>query len=290
VIDARLSRMKPGETLEGSARLGLVRTRPAPPRWAFFSGVFSFPFYAGSWSRWVGLSMAASVALGLLGIAVLLMAGPGMGYFSAVPWVIGMLFFAFAGFVGLAWAAVASVFLLAILQDTAAGNDEVEDWPSAMFTDWILECVYVLNAFTLSVLPGVAITQALGFHNPASWMAVPAAGFVLFPLVLLSMLEADSAVKPFSLPVWRSLFGMGWAWGLFYAEAVVLVVAFFLLSGLALLLPWPLAIPLVATVLVAALMIYFRLIGRLAWCCADRAAEEEARERRLLHEVEAPRA
>lgn len=287
-IDARLSRTRPGESLEHAERLGLVRTRPAPPRWPFFSGVFTFPIYRNSWPHWIGLSMAATAVIPLLFFAAMLLAFPGAGWLAAAPWIFGMVFFVVACFFGVIWAAVTSAFLLAILQDTAAGADEVEDWPNPLSTDWVQECFYVINSFSLSVLCGVPIAQILGYHNPAGWLGLPAAVFLIFPVILLSMLEAGSPLKPVSLPVWQSLAARWRAWAVFYVEAAVLAVAFFLLLGPSLLLPWLLAIPLLAAGLVAALMIYFRLLGRLAWCCADRAAEEEERERKLLHGVETP--
>ena len=286
VIDARLSRTRPGESLEHAERLGLVRTRPAPPRWPFFSGIFTFPLYRNSWPHWIGLSMAATAVMPLLLFAAMLLGVPDAGWIAAAPWIFGMVFFVVACFLGLIWAAVMSAFLLAILQETAAGADEVEDWPNPLSTDWVQECFYVINSFALSVLCGVPIAQILGYRNPAGSLGLPAAVFLIFPLILLSMLEAGSPLKPVSLPVWQSLAARWRAWAMLYVEAAVLAVAFLVLSGAALLLPWLLAIPLLAAGLVAALMIYFRLLGRLAWVCADRAAEEEQRERKLLHGVE----
>jgi len=124
----------------------------------------------------------------------------------------------------------------------------------------------------VSVLPGLGIARALESAGIAGWPSVWISLVLIFPVSLLAMLETGSPLNPFSLPVWRSLLYAWWAWGLFYVETTVLIGV---LGGLALLaaiyVP-AMGMVVAAPLLVATLMIYFRLLGRLAWRCGEGAA------------------
>jgi hypothetical protein len=245
---------------------GLVRTRP-PPRWTFFSGIFGFPAYRNSWPRWVGLSAGLLVPL-LLGQLAVKLAIAGSGIWVYVAMVFCALTFVF----GLIWTVVAFVSCLSILRDTAYGYHDVENWPEAVFQDWVGEFFFLICSLTVSVLPGLAIGHMLESAGIADWPSVWISLVLIFPVSLLAMLETNSPLNPFSLPVWRSLLYAWWAWGLFYIETTVLIAA---LGGLALLAA--IYVPVVgmvlaAPLLVATLMVYFRLLGRLAWRCGEGAA------------------
>jgi hypothetical protein len=86
--------------------------------------------------------------------------------------------------------------------------------------------------------------------------------------VLLSMLEADSPLYPFSAALWRSLWRSFRAWAAFYLLSALLWIG----VGLAPIVL--LRVPRLGTVvffglLVAAMLIYARLLGRLVWCCGE---------------------
>ena len=97
-------------------------------------------------------------------------------------------------------------------------------------------------------------------------VGVPA---VLFPLLLLCMLEVNSPLVPLSQAVYRSVVRNWRAWIAFYLETVLLLAG---TGGMAIAAMLPqsllLAVPLLALTIVASSMIYFRLLGRLAWCCS----------------------
>ena len=90
----------------------------------------------------------------------------------------------------------------------------------------------------------------------------------VFPLVLLGALAAEGAWVPLAIGrTLQSFFHAGWAWGLFYLETTPMIAAWGWLvkSQLAGRGPWlvPLyAGPLLATII----LIYARLVGRLAAC------------------------
>jgi len=96
------------------------------------------------------------------------------------------------------------------------------------------------------------------------------------------MLESDSPLTPWSPMVGRSLAGAGTSWLGFYLESGVLisVSGWLACTAFSVARVW-ITIP-VAAMLVAVAMVYFRLLGRLGWCCAEASrgagGEEEEKE------------
>ena len=94
---------------------------------------------------------------------------------------------------------------------------------------------------------------------------MPAVFFVLYPISFLSALEANTVWVPLTLPILGSLVRWWWCWLIFYCLAALLIglivaAASFLIetSHFGLLIGF-------GPILSAAALIYFRLIGRLAW-------------------------
>ena len=235
------------------------------PRWPLLAGVFNFPWQRGVRTRWLGLSLGLLVPL---------------GFASVVVWLGGVdfIFFPTACVSSLIWGAVAFSNAVAIVRDTAAGNLRVENWPEGLFLNWIDESLYVFNSLlVLIVVLGLGILFFAQPRDTITNLVMLASVLVLFPIVLLSMLETDSPLNPLSLPTWRSLLTAWWAWGLFYIESIPLSIAVGgLLPACVSVLGW-LAIPVVAVVFVGAMMIYFRLLGRLALCCAAASRQDQRR-------------
>ena len=243
-----------------------------PPRWPLVSAVFTFPWRHGSLAKWLSLSVGAMLiaAMGLLGWSLGQGIGGGAGLGALGPAVISMLLQVMAGCLAVGWAGVLFIGLLAILGDTAAGADDVQHWPAAAaFIDWVGSTFFVINSLALSVLAGKGLGWLLERIEPAGGLALVGTPVVLFPLLLLSMLEANSPLVPLSKAVCRSLVCNWRAWTGFYLETSLLLAV---TGGIAIAATLPgsllLALPLLAMTMVASLMIYFRLLGRLAWCCS----------------------
>jgi DNA-directed RNA polymerase subunit RPC12/RpoP len=230
------------------------------PRWTFFSGVFTFPCYAGSLACWIVLSLGLIVVLPLGGAAIALSFVE-----TRASWIGSMLISGLAFTCFMLWVVAASAYLLAILRDTANGHDAVENWPDAMFLDWLGDSYFVFSSLAISMLPGVALARGLQALDVASWPAVPLSMLLLFPVLLVSMLETNSPLRPFSLPVLGSLLTCWWAWGMFYAETTLLMAATIVLVAAltGCFGPWGALAALPAAV--GSLMIYFRLLGRVTW-------------------------
>ena len=278
-IDYRQGQRGHGDLPSDRVRWYDPEGRDPPPRWIFFSGVFTFPLYHSSLVCLIGLSLGAMVVVSMLLFTITLSVAAAqatsrasMGLFAV--W--SMLLFGLAFALLVLWIVVASAYLLAIIRDTANGHDAVVNWPDALFLDWVGDSYFVFSSLAIGLLPGLAMRHALDAADRETWLCVPASILVMFPILLVSMLETDSPLKPISLPVLGSLSRAWWAWGLFYVEstavlaaAVCAAIALGGLAGLAGLLAG-------APVIVAALMVYCRLLGRVIWHGSGAAAEASA--------------
>jgi hypothetical protein len=251
---------------------GRLRTAPRPPRLPLVSGVFEFPWRRGCLEKWVGLSVGATLIteLGLFGWSLGKNIGLGAGIGAAGPAVLSMLIQLLAGCLAVCWAGVFFINLLTILGDTAAGADEIGHWPEAVaFIDWAGNTFFVINSLAVSVLAGQGLGWLLRQAQLPGVYAMVGVPVMLFPFLLLSTLEVNSPLVPISKAVCRSLLRNWHAWAGFYLETILLVAAIGASAIAAMLLgSLFLAIPVLALTIVATLMIYFRLLGRLAWCCA----------------------
>ena len=244
-----------------------ARPLPLPPRWPMITGVFGFPFSRSARNTWLALSAGAALFL------YVLVGGSSVGS-GVVTLYCTMASIAFACVIGLILAVAGSVRLLAVLGDTACGLDEVENWPEPPYFDWMGESFFVINAGLFSAMPWFVLTRLFDFRPTTDVLLLVEGSTLLFPIVLLAMLEANSPVSPVSSIVAVSLIRAWAAWVMFYAESAVLaVVACGFASAAVVWIPW-LGLFLAAILLTAAIMIYFRLLGRLAWCIAAKLHEK----------------
>jgi hypothetical protein len=235
-----------------------------PPRWTFFSGVFTFPWWPQSMFPWVILS----VGLILTGGVSLLIVG---GYMSGTP--IGTVT---AGIFGIGWIwlalltfSYAAACLFAIIEMTAYNFDRRDDWPEP---DWRERTVHLLWAVWCA-----AAAMMIGFglaeftRDPVSiarTQVFATAGIitlVFFPIFILSTLETNSMLWIVSGPILRSLAAQFVHWAVFYILSIGMFVGlgwlFVLIGSRG---PW-MALLTGAPLEAAAIFIYARLIGRLAW-------------------------
>ncbi len=243
-----------------------VYQRPVLPRRPLLSGTFSFPYSRGARLYAAGLALGAAVVL-----ASVRECREDVLILCAIYLVVSVM-------LGVMWFALASACALAVVRDTANGCDEVQTWPGLAIFDWIADLVYPFTALCASMLPGAALGWLLARLGLPGDVVASLVVFFLFPIVLLSMLDNDSPLGTVSAPVWHTLriAGRGWA-GFYLATAALLAAAgaafwavgragaFLQTAGGGL-------------ILAAVWVIYFRLLGRLAWYCADRSALAEPEE------------
>ena len=89
--------------------------------------------------------------------------------------------------------------------------------------------------------------------------------YFVFPFVLLSMLDMQSVLSPFSAEVARSVTKSEEAWGGFYFSSGLLFFALFLLLVWASTMSAPVGVMLGIPATIAVAFMYFGMIGRLAY-------------------------
>jgi DNA-directed RNA polymerase subunit M/transcription elongation factor TFIIS len=271
---------------------------PKPPRWPLLAGVFTFPFSADVYSRWLLLGAALLPGWCVLGFAYQLASAPPMGAASAIPWIAAMLLTVVGLMVLLLWGVGMSANFVAVVVDTSRGLDRVEDRSSGTLADWLGDFLYIAVAVFLGAAPGIIAARAggaAGVPDAIRWLFAPASLWVFFPLLLLAMMEAGSPLAVLSPAIARSTIRSWHWWAMFYVETLMLpaVSAALLAAGalasvaaihtanwlgigdLAVFAAAIALAALAAIVLVFDLFVYARLLGRLAWLCAWSAAHAE---------------
>jgi len=253
--------------------------RPRLPERPFLIGTWTFPFSPGVRGRTLLLAVLAFM-VGVCARESLRLMASGDGRLSFL----GAMFTVLTVFALVIWFAVAGACALAVVADTANGCDRIVRWPTAVFLDWIGETFVVATAVGISVAPLVGLAWMSRQSGSTSDGGVPLGFFFLFPVVFLSLLENGALFDVVSLPTLRTFWVAPGGWGRFYLSTAILVLA--AASIVVLAIPaggdgqlWGItAIAVVSVMSSLVWLIYFRLLGRLAWFCADRttAAEDEA--------------
>ena len=252
--------------------------RNRPDAWKkapFLLRIVEFLFYMSTLPRWIMYSIGLAAVLNL-GYAAVASARGGLSEQVLAIFLSGI-FAVTTGFFLTSFAAV----LLAIVNDTANGMDEVESWPDWNIFDWIVNSVYFPAAAFVAGLPGAVVAAAI----LSVAMDPLVAGFtavgpvvlslaVLFPLVLFSMLAEGSITAPYSPQLVRSFHTVSEGWMLFYLYSFALGIFGGCFAGLAAF-SNPLLNCLGAVLVVTAILIYCRLLGRLMWYVGEKEAKLE---------------
>jgi DNA-directed RNA polymerase subunit M/transcription elongation factor TFIIS len=245
------------------------RERPVLPDRPFLDGTFSFPFSASVYPRTIQLTVFSIVfsAIGCAAAAMFLSRDPVALFACAM---LG----GFAAILVLMWFIILSATVLTVLNDTAAGADAIEDWPDAVFLDWMGDSLWIFCALCMSTAPGAAISWLLEMVRiPCGVTLLPVSMFLCFPFVLLSMLEHNWIFGIFSVPVWRTLFVATSGWLRFYVTSALLFAVTSIFDTIAAHINPIAGFCIVSVTQSAAWLIYFRLLGRLAWYCSDKTAK-----------------
>jgi len=244
------------------------RAMPKLPKRPFIDGVVSFLFDRGVIGRvlWLWASTTASSYLIVQGTKVAMMGG-----YAAIA---GVLWVALGSVIALIWLVTAAAIYLTVVSETGNGNNEIT-WPDAMFLDWMFLGFYFLNSYLATLLPAVALDWLVGsLVSPWGRAAIYVLSvYLLFPIVLLSMLENCSAIAPISVDVLRSIGRVFWAWARFYfAALLVVLVQIFAIALVALGGAYiggvHLELWFEPPIIIVTTFVYYRLLGRLALCAS----------------------
>ena len=165
----------------------------------------------------------------------------------------------------------AATCCLTIIETTSYGWDSFEVSPSWEWKEWIWNFGRIAALLVQAAMVGAAVRWLVA---PASWTPMVAGTLAAFPLVLLGALASSEAWVPLAIKtiLW-SLAPLWWAWGLFYLETGAMAWGWIVLTRAGLHDgPWPMPLY-AAPLLAAAILIYARLLGRLAGCIVTETAK-----------------
>lgn len=244
-------------------RLAEIRTEAPipPPRWTFFSSVFTFPWHAEVVFRWSAITIGFTF-LSLMA-SFLLSGGVGMG--PRGIGIIGMGFF----LLPILWVTIftcsyAADCCLCVIESTSYGHDRIDAWTEGGWKEWMPRLIYLGWIAALPTVASGGVGRLAELAGLPFWPVMLGTLFLLYPIALLSALEANSAWVPLTLPIVKTLYRVSSGWIIFYlltgamAAGLVALLAGIPKFGFVVLVPFG---PLLATFL----LIYARLLGRLGW-------------------------
>jgi len=267
-------RKSASELLEAAARTDKVEPKPDldVPRirdWA--AAVFGIFTQIGVMVHWLILSTLASV-IAFFALAI-----------DAQILIVGL--FAAGGF----FAAIVLACGFTIMQSVANEEDSVKEWPVTLEPmEWLSATVFCFAAAGLAYAPGWFIGYMTFGTSLTTVCLSMMSVFVIFPFVLLSMLDMQNIFVPFSPDVGRSVTRCEEAWGGFYFSSGILFFFTFLVFAFASLFPAPTAAVIGIFIAVGAAFLYFAMIGRLAYAIGQ-SVNAEARVNNIAEEREQER-
>jgi hypothetical protein len=269
-------------------RVAAAEELPQQPRWPMIEGILTFPFYLNVIASWMFISVGMMITSWLLMFwyAYGIVMGPSSSWYLGLPTCTA--FILTMGY--------AASCCLTIIEQTSDGWDTFEVAPDLQWKEWVWDFAHITTlalqaaivgyviqivcSQLLSVLPN-SFSDALGkdvvniVGGSYSWLFATWAALMVFPLVLLGALAADGAWAPAAIgKVLLSLIQVWWAWALFYVETIPMLVAWTMITARELKGYTPWLVPFYSAPLLAAvILIYARLVGRLAGCIDEKRAQ-----------------
>lgn len=261
-VPAPSARPRPAPSFVADAMSTIRREEESPPpKWTFFSRVFSVPWHEEVLSRWVYLSIGLLVMNGLMAFLIeqgLQMAGSQFGMVTAF-FVLPLIW------IGTWTISYAVACSRAILEDTASGSDRISNWHESNWREWVLVLAAAAFLASVAIIIGYFAGKLVVWAGGPFLPTVIGTAWIVFPYIVLSALETNSLLTPFSVPILRSLWKHGWAGILFIllSTAITLgpVAVMVFADSMSLMFRAAVASPLIA----AAVFINARLLGRLGW-------------------------
>ena len=239
-----------------------IHGRPILPNFPTIQGVISFAFSSGVPARWgIFTSMFYLIAFGFL-FAIASLGGGGAGPLA------GVFMLAFLVIVVMITVVAFAAHFLAIVTESSEGSDRVYAWPTTNFADWLLEMGYCAMGLTIAAFPGWLLANWLTQDPGQQLLVTCGMTIVCFPIVLLSQLSSGSIASVFSPKIALSIGRQPGTWALFYIESVLMVVLCGAIWWAALEFH-PSLLLLIPPVAVLAVLLYGRMLGRLAWSVAE---------------------
>ena len=248
-----------------------------PPKSLFFSNVFSFPWAtAEAAERWCYLSAGFMLSGLSYSVCVWML----QKYDDNRGW-LGVSFFLMVMVWFVVWSlSYAASNALAIVQETASGNNRVVGWGEGSWRDWAFELVTMIWIFSIAGMIALIVAWPMHFLLGSVSPLLACLLVVTFPAIWLSAMDAETLWLPFSMVVFRSFSRVSQSWAQFLGLSLcLLVVVLGSLLPLAFYHPWVAGF-VAGPVLASAVFLYARLLGRLGWKIADVMSRPEPVRRR----------
>lgn len=162
----------------------------------------------------------------------------------------------------------------AILESVAGGQRRVDEWPVFNPAEWIGQALTAMAAIALSGIPGMVLGYPIFGPHLGSVALVMFSIYLLFPYVLLSMLDNGNPFMPVSSEVTKSVTRCKDAWGSLYFSAMLLFFFQFIAVAVFSLMPDVAAVFFNCVLWVGLVFVYFAMIGRLAFEIGQPIKEE----------------
>ncbi len=235
------------------ANLAEAKRPPDPPRFLFVQGVFTYPWHLKTLATWILMSLAVTAAALIAAFCYHLL---------NVMFLAGRIIALPTGMICAATLSYASGCYMAVMLSTSEGIDEFDEWLESDWKSWFWTLPASAGMLVVSAVCGYGLSELLPI-SPV--LVVAATTLVLYPVLQLSTLETGSIVSPFSRAVLGSLGRCPIAWAIFYAEWMALGIGFLYLSYVTWHDPPYISILFMGPVASALILIYARLLGRMAW-------------------------
>lgn len=159
-----------------------------------------------------------------------------------------------------------------VIEQTAAGNDEVH-MPDEPYLDWMWKLFYLAWLLAMSVVPIWLLLPYLKVSSQQAIFLLVGVPALLFPVQVISSMTASSRLVALRLDTVFRLLGRLDAAFVFYVVTLPLTaacVALFLAS-----VPYPVILPVAGLASAALVLLYGRLLGRLAWLLYPHEPEDD---------------
>lgn len=249
-----------------------ARGRPILPRWPTITGVLPFLWSPGVLPRFCVYATIWLIVSSALLFCMSMLSGAGAA-------IMGVFLLAAMAIVGIVVVSATAAVFVAVVVESSEGSDEVSAWPTTHMPDSLMETVYLMVAVPVAALPGWGVARLLTSDGPETALWIAGSLVVCFPLVFLSQLELSSPATVLSGKVLASYGRRPLTWLVFMIESALLLAA---CAGvvLAAAVVHPLLLLLVPPANVLGLLLYGRMLGRLAWSIAESTPDSSESARR----------
>jgi hypothetical protein len=243
----------------------LWHPKKPPPAGLYQASILSFFFSIELLIRWSCLAVLIFIVIFIIDKSLALISVRAAGIATFGAWFGGMMFLALGGMLGIGCFIYAAALAMSILLDTSNGQKRIESWPKGFFFDWLLQSGYVAGAIFWSMLPGVPLGWLAEGSRISPIFAFSATVAIFFPPALLAELDVGTFYFPGAPDVWLSPFRALRAWLDFYLITIPLVALAAGMTAYAFANDNFLLLVLSSIFASAVWLLYFRLLGRLAW-------------------------